>query len=411
MYFEVVDMKPNILRTGVVFRGLFLVLCLLVFGTSYAQRKGSYYKAEDYFLRAKLVKAREEIDLVMQRPKLAAKSSTWYLRARIYETIFFGEDEALKEAIGDPATVAIDAYLKVIKLEGKRSEMFDNSRKSVHTLCDYFIRLGASSYKLGDFADAYYHFEKAIKVKPRDSIALFYGGICAQNAKMTEEALSLYYRLRELDKVNKTVYQGLVDLELIEKKNKEAALELLAEAQKRFPEELDFVKQELDVMLRSGQVEAVEKKLKSVAEKDSTNVPILLNIAILYENRGVSAFEEKNYKQSLAYADTAAVYYERVLRIEPGNFISNYNLGIIYVNRAKEIYDVARKMDINEYQKRGKAVMRRGDRVMKKALIYLEQAEKTNPEDKDVLDALYRVYSQLGDESNANRVDKKLNKN
>ena len=97
-----------------------------------------------------------------------------------------------------------------------------------------------------------------------------------------------------------------------------------------------------------------------------------------------------------------------MLKYDPENFISNYNLGVIYVNRANSVYDRARKMDLNEYRRRGKVVERQGDKVLRKAQKYVEKAEQINPDDQDVLNTLYKVYSQLKDNKNLKRIEGKL---
>ena len=310
---------------GAMRRGFFLLLSLLVgllsgfpvqdVAAQKKRKKGNYYKAEGYFLNRKLSEAQDEIDRVLLSPKRAAKSSTWYLRGQIYEAIYFGNDEELKKSVEDPAMEAIDSYLKTIELEGRRSEMFDNARKSVHGLCDHFIALGAEAYKLEDFLLAYRHFKKTLKVRPADSVCLLFGGVSAQYAAQPEEALANYYKLKELYDIPKMAFWGIIEVEMSQNRDTTKVMSLLKEGQALFPEDLDFVKRELDILIKQGRSEEAEKKLKETVRREPENTAAQLNLAIMYDNRSIESTAAGRVKEAEEHLKVAEGYYQKCAEI------------------------------------------------------------------------------------------------
>ena len=110
-----------------------------------------------------------------------------------------------------------------------------------------------------------------------------------------------------------------------------------------------------------------------------------------------------NEKQDLALAD-----YKKAIELDPNNFDAQFNLGVYNYNRAADAYTKASKMDLKTYQVLGKKYESEGKKHFEASVPYFEKALQLQPEDRNTLVSLQKVYFRLGRTVDSERLNVKL---
>lgn len=369
---------------------------VLMLSVGYAQ-KGNINKAQTLLDKGDVAGAKAEIDVATTIDKNIEKSRTWLIKGKIYKEIAVSEDPAIngllakEKAIGE----ATEALKKSLSLESEGSVNYNLADYEIEDLWSKFLNAGGEQYSNEDFGAAYNNFYLASLVKPQDSTTLFYAGVAAQQAEMTKEAMNMYYKLIDQGDASEDVYSTMVYLERSENKDDEKALEVLQKAKADYPANADFMREEINILIAMKKANEAIEKITAAIESEPDNASLYLNLAVLYDNLSMEAEGQGNSEQSGAYVDKAQTNYEKTLALEPDNYVANFNLGVIWVNKAKVYYDKARAMDLKTYQKEGGKLVAEGDKVLMKSLPYLEAAHAKQPDDCSVMGPLQSVYTQL----------------
>lgn len=384
---------------------LLLLAGVLLFTASYAQ-KGNVVKAESLLNKGDVAGAKAEIDVAVTIEKNASKSKTFLTKGKIYKAIATSEDPAVSGLMDTNKAIAeaSEALKKAMTMESEGSVNYNFAEYEVEDFWSKFLNTGGEVYGEEDYNGAYENFYKASLIKPTDSLTLFYAGVAAQQAEMTDEAMKMYYKLIDQDDANEDIYSTMVYLERSEKKNDAKALALLEKAKVAFPDNADFMREEINILIAMKKGPEAIEKLKGAIEKEPDNASLYLNLAVLYDNLSVQTEADGNAAETQDLIAKAQTNYEKALAIEPGNYVGNFNLGVIWVNRAKVYYDKARAMDLKTYQKEGGKLVEEGDKVLTKSLPYLEAAHVAEPEDCSVMGPLMSVYTQLKKNAKAEEI-------
>lgn len=371
-----------------------LTLALLMSVASFAQ-KGSVNKADAYLTKSDYASAKAEIDVAITIEKNAGKSKTWFVRGKIYQAISTSTDEAVSSLDADALDKAIEAYNKVMEMESENSPNYLLSTTNLDAMWGNYINNGGTTYGEGNYESALASFERALKVKPTDSITLLYSGVAAQQAGFTDKTLEYYYKMVDEDIAGEDVYSTLIYLERADKKNDEKALELVMKARELFPTVSKFGQEEISLLLAMDKVDEAKAKLESAIAEDPTNINLHLNLGVLYDNLGSAKLKDGEKEAAREAYNQAKASYLNALEVDPDNYIANFNTGVIYVNLAKEYYDEVRDMSLKNYDKYGPAKLAKADKILKEGLPYMEKATEIEPNDVGGLSALQQMYTQL----------------
>jgi tetratricopeptide (TPR) repeat protein len=385
-----------------------LVVCALSMQLAHAQYKGSVGKAESNLAKGELQDAKGEIDEAIKDEKDAGKSRTWFTRGKIYQAIATS-DNATVSALDDQAIEkATEAYQKTKALENEGSPTYYLAEQNIDDLWGSFINVGGDAYSTEDFATAYDQFMIALRVKPSDSLTTYYAAAAAQQQGEFENALARYYEMIENGDGSNDVLSTVAYLERAEMKNDEKALEVVQMARELYPDDDKFAKEEINLLIALEQVDEARAKLESEIDKDPENVSLRLNLGIMYDNLGTALVGEGKLDEGREAYKKAIAAYTKATEIEPNDFVGLYNNGAVYVNLGKIYLDEARDMDLKVYQKEGPALIEKAQVELKQGLPFLERAAEVEPEDADVLRALYQVYQQLKMNDKANETYSKI---
>lgn len=373
---------------------LVLTLALLISVASFAQ-KGSVTKADAYLTKKEFANAKAEIDVAITIEKNATKSKTWFVRGKIYQAIATDPDEAVNAVDPDALNKAIDAYNKVKEMDKETSPTYQLADTNLDAMWGNFINDGGNIYGEGDFVNALTKFENALLVKPTDSITLLYAGVAAQQAEQPKKTLTYYYTMLENGDAGEDVMSTLIYLERSENKDNEKALEVTRKAKEMFPADSKFGQEEISLLIVMEKVDEALVKLDAAIAEDPSNVNLLLNQGVMYDNLGSVRLDEGKKEEARAMYEKAKTSYLKVAELEPNNYIANFNIGVIYVNLAKEYYDEVRDMDLKSYDKYGPDKIAKADKILKEGLPYMEKATTLEPNDLGGLKALQQMYTQL----------------
>ena len=112
---------------------------------------------------------------------------------------------------------------------------------------------------------------------------------------------------------------------------------------------------------------------------------------------------DQQKKSDLALAD-----YKKAVELDPKNFDAQFNLGVYNYNKAADAYTKASKMDLKTYQVQGKKFEAEGKRYFEAAVPYFEKSLEIQPNDRNTLTSLKKIYFRLGRNADSARLEAKL---
>lgn len=458
----------------------------------------------DKALQDETKKAKEKSDKDITNDKAKDKAKTWIDRAKAYEEV------ALRYTALDSsaALTAYDAYKKATELdtkEGKPGKIAKEAQDILvgggNNLYAALMQQGAAKYQAKNMKDALKLMQTASMVHPKDTTAVLYTGIVAQQLNDQKLAREAFEKYLAGGGKGPEIFYAVANM-YKEEKNFDQAVKVLDQGIAANPNNKDLKSEKVNIFLSSGKSGDAINNLKQMADADPNNVQNVLNLAILYDNsatqlgdtlkrldeqmkkadqltrriadqkgktdayaseitrlqasvkkqpknveakrqlteatktqadnkaalaqlnqdletfkssqQGVNVedvkkrLDETNGKQT-EQRKQAQAYYGKALQLEPANYDANYNVGVMYFNDAVETKRKIDAMDMQTYQKEGKAV--EGEVVVKfkQAMPYFEKAYEVKKEN-EVKGNLKNLYTILKQYEKTDAYDAKLQK-
>ncbi|KAA3438133.1 tetratricopeptide repeat protein [Rufibacter hautae] len=348
-----------------------------------------------YQQKGTLDKAKEEIDKAVVHEKTANNAKAWYYKGVIYSDM---ANHPIYGKLMDPAEAskqAYEAFSKVPALETKKKEFTEeaNKRKEVlvNNMYAFALNAGVENYNNKKFAEAQKAYMQAITYRPEDTTAYIYAAYAAAGAEDYASAKQLYTQLVDKNLASPAVFGQLLYIANNVEKNEKETLAVLEKARAKYPNDKNFMLQELDLYLKTGREKESMDKLNAAIAADPNN-------ANLYTVRG-------NILEKMNKADEALASYKKAAEIDPANFDAQYNLGVYYFNKGANLNNKANKMSLAEYQKSGKAVQAEAKKFFAQSMPYFENALKAQPKDRTTVQSLLKVYTALDKPADAKRMD------
>ncbi|SMG12864.1 Tetratricopeptide repeat-containing protein [Marivirga sericea] len=363
---------------------------VLVAGLSFAQNS-NVRKADRALENGDLQEAKDLINEAAEHEKTINDPKTWYTRGTIYQAIL--NDEGYSEEL---VKEAAKSYDKVFSMVEEGDKYFTLSDLKVQELWGGFVNEGSEAYSAQKYEDAVKAFDKALLVIPDDTTATLYAGVASQQLQNNQDALKYYYRLLDLDYHSEDIYGSIISIERYGNEDMEKALEMTRIAKEKFPENDTFEKQEINLLINSGQVDVAKDRINDAIEKDPNNANLYFNLGYLYEQ--------------LEQPDKAEEAYLKAIEIDPDYLDANFNYAVYYYNKAADLLAKARDMDLQTYRKKGKALEKEAVGYLEKSKPYFEKALEIAPEELAVIETLQTVYAQLGENEKSEEMRKKAEK-
>lgn len=384
---------------------LFLMLMLIaVAGSAQKKQKPNLNKALKFLQDGQLAEAKDMIDAATTYEKTMDDGKTWYYRGLIYAALDTTSNPAYKGLAEEPFKTAMESFAKADQMGKEGTEYFTNSPDNIipvtksqqmAQLANWYLNRGANLYQTDSLEEALANFKKTQIVLPEDTIAYFYAGFVANSLEDHDAAIENFEKYIEKGGTSPDAYSLMINTYSGPKEDKEKALEVARAAKAKFPENEEFPKVEIGLLIDLEKIEEAKVGLEEAVKREPDNKTYHFYLG--YVNSKLENWEaaKKNFQEAL--------------RVDPSYFDAQYYLAQIYLIDASKIMDQVKNLGISAADKKKQAEL---DKILvekyKIALPHWEKAEKLKPNDLDVLDRLRTIYYYLGDDANEQRVAAKL---
>lgn len=371
--------------------------------TVFAQKpiKPNVNKALASLQAGKVDEAKANIDAAITNEKMMGEAKTWYYRGLIYSSIDTASNEAIHNLDPNAFQVALEAFNKAEELSnGKALSITDANglpvlkTQQMGWWANSHINAGAAAFQEDNYEAAMKAFENVQKILPNDTTAYFYGGIAANSAENFDKSAEWFEKYIALGGTSPDAYKLLGNVYSGPKQDKEKALALMRTAKEKFPNDTDFPKVEIGLLIDLKRIDEAKKGLEQQIQKEPDNK--ILHFYLGYANA------------SLNNAAEAKKNYERALQIDPNYFEAAQFLAKLMYADAAAIKKEMSNLGITPADKKKRLELdTQLVGKLKESLPYWERAEKIKPDDQDVLDALYSIYGDLDMQEELKRVEKR----
>lgn len=343
--------------------------------------------AEPDFEAAKklLQKSKDAIDLAAEHPDTKESQKTLYYKGEIYASYFnlgirMKDTNFVKNAGNDPLQTSIDALkLGYTKTGKNKSDIEDCARNNELITANF----AAEKYNASNFAEAAkfyrysYLFGDAIGII--DTMSIFNAAISFDKAGELEKALEMYQLAAKYN------YRGALSYALCSStfrklKKYEDAKAIIIEGRKKYPMDKDLILESVNTYIELKDPAGAEASLNAAIANDPNNKILHYVIGTVYSDL-------KDYEKSEKALNKA-------LEIDPNYADAQYQLGAVLVGWAGEIRKQAN--DLKPGDKRYDGMMKFADDIYKRALPPLEKYIEKFPNDKAVLDIMWKLYRSIG---------------
>ncbi len=380
---------------------------------------------EDKALAA-FIKAKEAIDLAVDNEPTATDAKAWLAKANIY--VNMQDMEAYQNE--DLYEEAIKAVHKALELNPKLENSDEITLLFYQTGIAAYNK-GISAYNESRFQDSYKNFHgvlKALGDKPSDRFEKYPNTDTIRSNSTMLLGFNAYY-LEKDEEVIKILTEAsqdpildnqpniyLILYQVHERKgNKEQQLATIQEAIKRYPDDENMKRLELNYYIESGNQSEMIKKLEESAAADPNNAELHFNLGIVYAEMAQPAETGKYPEKADEYNQKAEQAYRKTLEIDQNDGKFNYQFGAFYFNRAVEYNKEMNDLPLTEKVKMDELSQKR-DEYFEKAIPFLEKSRsiyKNKSKELEsrektfymqALQALSRIYATQNELEKANEL-------
>lgn len=341
------------------------------------------------FAKIELQKAKTSIDLAAEHEETKNEARTWHYYGIVYYKI------AAYPEFHDLDPEALDksfaAFAKIPALDPEyandRQNMFDIYQHIQSITSNYFNR-GAVAYENGEYADAIKCYLSAynsmLVIGQQDNEALLIAAqIALYNAKEYEKTVEICNQLLAAQHESPKVYQYLA-VAYSQMGNDEEMLKYINEGRAKFPEDDNLVNEQINAYLKLKREAEIIDQIKEMANKNSENSVYCLIIGTIYSNQ----------ESELYNVDSALVYYNRAIEVNPTDENAYINVGSMYIDKSAALINKANELPLDKFKEYDELIAEA--RVFdEKALPYVEKAYELVPGDDAIKQALRTLYVRL----------------
>jgi len=315
-----------------------------------------------------------------------------------------------KAPIAEPSgpTKAYKGFMMAAQLADK-SYQTKEAMKALSAGLQNIYYMGSALFQAGKFAEAYGAFKatydgfnllkknnEPTTFDPAEhNKALYYAGLCAQEAKMNTEAKAVFNQMIAENIVeDASVYSSLIEMTKAE--DPAEAERLLTEGRAKFPDDTGLLYEEINHYLAKGELTSLISKLEKAIQLEPNNVSVYVTLGQVYDKIYQDSVA-KNPASGEEYFNKAMSYYQQALTIDAKSFDAMYSIGALWYNKAAA-YSVELNPLSSDYSAAGtkkydakKAQM---DDAFAKSMPFFIQAEQIQPNDVNTLVALKEIYAR-----------------
>jgi tetratricopeptide (TPR) repeat protein len=362
-----------------------LLFAAIVFSLGVMAQKGKVASSLTLIDQGALDKAKEAIDQAMVHEKTKNWSNTYFAKGKLCQAVYSSDNQSYKSFFADPLAEAYAAYEKSIELDpkgGAKKRIIANM--IYNSLALDLYEQGSIQFEEQKYADALKSFKTQIEITESDKFAgavdtgMYYNaGLAAVNSQNYDEAITYFTKCAEMEYMGITPYYQMYE-SYLGKGDTLKAESILKKLPEIFPGDKSVTLQLIDLYIKSGKNKEALEYLQIAKADDPQNYSLFFAEGIIFLN-------ESRYDEAIADLTIA-------VELNPDIFDSQYGLGAAYINKASDMFTKANDiMDVNKYQ----VAIDEAMDVFAKALPYMENANKLNPDDIYALRSLKELYYRL----------------
>ena len=374
-----------------------LIIVMMCFGFVAANAQNSAIrKAERSLEKEEYAEAKNYVDEAVQHEKTRDKSKAWFTKGKVYGTIAQAEDESVRNLDDNPLKEATEAYEKAMELEEKETApTYVFAQQELENLWGQMINQGATAYEAANYEEAVKYFDRALTVKPQDTTAALYAGVASQQMGNNELAANYFYKLVESGNADESIYSTLIAYESNENEDLDKARELTKKAQEKFPENQEYKKLEVNILLQQDKTAEAKEEIKKAIAAEPDNADLYFNLGYLNE-------ELENDQEAIEA-------YKQALEVDPAHKNSAFNLAVLHYNKAADLVKEANQLGISAAdRKKEQQLLKEANKKFEEAIPHLETALSLHPENRTITEITMVAYDRAGEEEKAQELENKL---
>ncbi|MEN8248670.1 MAG: tetratricopeptide repeat protein [Bacteroidota bacterium] len=362
-------------------RLMMLMLAVVIGASALAQNK-NVNKANIAREKGELAEAIALIEPATTFEKTMNKGRTWYIRGQIYGDIATSEDETIR-AIDPKASVkAAESYRKVLELEKEGSTYHGLSNINLTNLNGSIMNKGVDAFNSEDYETALAAFSEYSEVSPKDTTGYLYSALMAQQLERYDEVVKWYDKVFAIDYYPKSGFNSVIYYEMNKLDDYESALKHVKLAQEKFPEDNNFKKTEVDILIKMDKLDDAINELKAAIAAEPENAGLYTNLGLLYDSQEEYELAIEQYKKALA--------------IDPNDRFSLINMAVYHIGRGDKVYKKALELDVRAVKEFDK-IEAEAKSEWSKSIPLLDKVLEADDTDELALQNLHAVYYKLKD--------------
>jgi len=371
---------PKSTRTKfTLMKRILILLSLVMVSAVVSAQSAKRVSAYNYMSDGEFLKAKEPIDQAITDSKTGIDNKTWRYRGQIYVGLAQNDYEGINKA--DAIKTAIESYQKAMELDVKKKWERENLNGLAQAQ-NLAVNMGINAYNEADYMNASKLFvlgeEAASKLGVVDTLAIYNGGLAAEQAKDYETALTQYKKATEIGYLGAKMYLYMANI-YSNQDDQDGYLATIQAGRNAYPDDADLIVYELNYYLQNEKFDEAKNNLLLAVEKEPNNKQLYFSLGVVYDN--------------LANPEEAVKAYEKAIAIDGEYFDAVYNLGAFYFNQGVETNNAANEIDDDTAYK---AKREEAKQVFTKGLPYLEKAHMLAPDDLGAIASLQQLYATLG---------------
>lgn len=359
-------------------------------------------------------KAKEAIDEACLNETSSGMAKTWYYKGLIYAALY--NSEKYKSLCDNCLWTAYESFTKANQIDPKNDWADEITSVRIPLLVNDVFKKGVKAYEMKDYQGALNEFERVLIMSPGDTSVILNSAYSAEHAGNTAKAKQYYNQLIAYKFNDDKMYISLSEIYLNEKDTANA-LKTIRQGREMYPDSLGLMLNEINILLSSGKQKEATAALDAAIAHDPNNPSLYLALGATFDNlanpRDKAAKEALKPEQYNDYISKSETAYKNGIKIDPTNYVLNYNLGALYFNQAVEMINAANLLKSNAEFEKAKV---KYEEKFKQAQPYLEKSLETNPnksgEDKDTykgtLTSLKQLYIRTGETEKYTKVSEQL---
>ena len=342
------------------------------------------------FAKIELTKAKNAIDLAAKHDETKNEARTWHYYGIVYYKIAAYPE--FNDLDPDALDKSFEAFTKIIELDptyaNDRQNMFDIYQHIQSITSNYFNR-GAMAYEAGEYLKAIDCYKKAYTtmsvIGQKDNEALLIAAQISIMAKEYNTATELCQILLNDSFEKPQVYQYLA-IANGQLDNNDAMLQYINEGRAKFPDDENLINEQINAYLKLKREAEIIDQIKDMADKNKDNSVYSLIIGTIYSNQESELYD----------IDSALVYYQKAIEVNPNDENAYINIGSMYIDKSAALYNAANELGFDkESLKKYDVMVAEAKAFDEKALPYVEKAYELVPGDDAIKQALRTLYIRL----------------